>query len=181
MSEVTVRPATSGDAPAITAIYNASVAVDTASWDEDPETPQRRAQWLQERDQAGDVVLVAERDGAVVGYAGYGPFRPKSGYRLTREHSVYLADDARGQGIGRLLLTALIEAARARGVHALIGGLSQENIASLRLHEALGFREVGRLPQVGAKFGRWLDLVLVELVLDDAPQPPGRPDTASDT
>lgn len=171
---VDIRRATDADAAAITEIYNDSVAVATASWDEAPERVDDRRAWLADRDAAGDVVLVAVDGDQVLGWAGYGPFRFKSGYRHTREHTIYLAEEARGRGIGRRLLAALIDQARARGVHVLIGSLSHENDVSWRLHESLGFRQVGRLPQVGAKFGRWLDLVFVALVLDELDVPTNR-------
>jgi L-amino acid N-acyltransferase len=101
----------------------------------------------------------------VVGYATYGNFREKIGYDSTREHSVYLHPSARGRGLGRLLMERLIDEARSCGVHVLVGALSADNEASLRLHRGLGFVEVGRLTEVGRKFDRWLDLVYMQLFL----------------
>ena len=170
--EPRLRRARGDDIEAILAIYNASVAVDTASWDSAPQTLAERQAWFEERAAAGHAVLVAVDDAdTVLGWGSWGPFRAKHGYRLTMEHTLYVAEGARGTGLGRLLLQGLIDTASHAGVHVLVGALTQENTASLALHERLGFVEVGRLPQVGAKFGRWLDLVLVQRILDDAPAP----------
>lgn len=168
---VAIRAARPEDVPAINAIYNASVAVSTASWDIDPEPLATRQAWFERRARLGHPVLVAEDDGRVLGWGSWGTFRDKPGYARTMEHTLYVAEDARGRGVGNALLAAIVETARAAGVHVLLGVLSNENDVSLRLHEKLGFREMARLPQVGAKFGRWLDMVLVQLVLDDAPAP----------
>ena len=105
-------------------------------------------------------------EGACAAHWTYGRFRDKAGYDATMEHTVYVRADARGGGIGRALLQSLVGIARLRGVHALLGALSSENTGSLALHRSLGFVEVGRMPQVGRKFDRWLDLVWVELLLD---------------
>lgn len=167
-----MRAATRDDVPAILDIYNASVAVDTASWDTAPQGLAERAAWFDARDAAGHAVLVAvDPAGVVLGWGSWGPFRAKHGYRLTMEHTLYVAEHARRRGVGRALMRAIIETAREAGVHALVGGLSHENEVSLVLHRRFGFVEVGRLPQVGVKFGRWLDLVLVELLLDEAAAP----------
>lgn len=171
MSEVLVRPATEGDVEAISSIYNESVANNTASWDVNPEPLSVRREWFAARQAAGNAVVVAELDGRVVGYGAWAPFRAKEGYARTMEHSLYVTPDARGHGVGRLLLQAIIDTATDAGVHVLVGALSHENDVSMALHERFGFTEVGRMPQVGAKFGRWLDLVLVQRVLDDAPAP----------
>jgi len=162
---VEIRDSEPSDLPAILEIYNEAVANTTASWDYEPWTPVQHADWYAHKAELGFPLLVAEDDGVVVGYATYSAFREKIGYALTREHSVYLAPDARGRGIGKLLMVRLIEVARRDGVHVLVGALSADNEASIRLHESLGFAEVGRLPQTGRKFGRWLDLVYVQLVL----------------
>lgn len=113
----------------------------------------------------------AESDGAVLGYAAYGEWRAFDGYRLSAEHSVYVRKDARGQGVGAALLRALIERARTAGLHVLVAAISGDNAGSIRLHERLGFVRVGRMPEVGVKFGRWLDLELLQLVLDGRRRP----------
>lgn len=166
-----LRPATEADVPAIVAIYNASVAVNTASWDTEPQTVAERLTWFRGRVEAGQAVLVADLEGRVVGWASWGTFRPKAGYRLSMEHTLYVDESARGHGVGRLLMTGIIDTAAAAGVHALVGAVSSENEVSIALHERFGFVEVGRMPQVGAKFGRWLDLVWLQKLLDDRPAP----------
>lgn len=112
-----------------------------------------------------------ENDGAVLGYAAYGEWRAFDGYRLSAEHSVYVRKDARGRGVGAALLRELVARARAAGLHVLVAAISGDNAGSIRLHERLGFVRVGRMPEVGAKFGRWLDLELLQLVLDDRRRP----------
>lgn len=168
---VTIRPATRDDVPGVLAIYNEAITASTASWDLEPIVLSERLERFDAQSAAGYPLLVAERSGVVIGFASYGPFRAKAGYARTMEHSVYLDASARGIGLGTQLMEALIVLARASGVHALIAGLDASNEPSLRLHEKLGFAEVGRLRQVGAKFGRWLDLTFLELLLDDAPAP----------
>lgn len=171
MTEGHIRIATEADLGAITAIYNDAILTTTASWDDQIVTLDNRRRWLAGHGTEPHVTLVAEIDGDVVGFAGYGPFREKAGYDLTVEHSVYLTPAAQGRGLGTRLLTELIDEATARGIHVMIGGLSADNEGSLRLHRRLGFVETARMPQVGKKFGRWLDLVFVQLVLDDRGRP----------
>ena len=104
-------------------------------------------------------------DGPVLGYGSFGEFRPFEGFRHTVEHSVYVLDEAQGRGIGRMLLAALIEEARGMGKRVMVGAIDATNYASLALHENMGFEETGRMPGVGEKFGKRLDLVLVQLML----------------
>ena len=174
MTEGHIRVATEADLVAITAIYNDAILTTTASWDDQIVTLDNRRRWLAEHGTEPNVTLVAEIDGDVVGFAGYGSFREKAGYDFTVEHSVYLTPAAQGRGLGTRLLTELIDAATARGIHVMIGGLSADNDVSLTLHQRLGFVETARMPQVGKKFGRWLDLVFVQLVLDDRSRPGDR-------
>lgn len=108
-------------------------------------------------------MLVADDgDGKVAGYASFGDFRPFEGYRLTVEHSIYVRADVRGKGIGRALLGTLVMEAERMGKHAIVGGIEAGNISSIRLHEQFGFTRVGLLPQVGIKFGRYLDLLFMQ-------------------
>lgn len=164
---LTIRDATPADAEAIRAIYNQAVRETTAIWNGAEVDGENRARWLADRQAAGFPVLVAERAGAVVGYASYGPFRAFEGYRFTVENSVYVAEAARGAGVARALMAALIARARQEGLHAMVAGIEAGNAASIRLHASLGFTEAGLLPQVGAKFGRWLDLLFMHLLLGD--------------
>lgn len=107
-------------------------------------------------------VLAARDESGLLGYASYGPFRVPSGYRLSAEHSLYVREDARGRGIGKALLSALIDRARIQGLHTLIGGVDSDNSLSMALHKAFGFEETGRLPEIGRKFDRWLTLVFLQ-------------------
>ncbi|NIY72679.1 N-acetyltransferase [Marivivens donghaensis] len=166
-----IRDAIDADAAVLTEIYNHEVANGTALWNVKPVDEAQRLAFLADRRAAGLPVLVAEIDGEVAGYASYGPFRPQDGFHQTMEHSVYLRPTFQGRGIGPALMEALIVRARDGGVHALVGAIDGVNTGSIRLHERLGFTEVGRLPQTGQKFGRWLDLVLMQLTLDDRPAP----------
>ncbi|WP_395330637.1 N-acetyltransferase family protein [Novosphingobium sp. BL-8H] len=169
-----LRDAGPGDVAGITAIYNHAVANTTAVWNETPVDHANRAAWLVDRQGAGYPVLVAEdADESVVGYASFGDWRAWSGYRHTVEHSVYVRVDQRGNGIGKALMLALIERARASGKHVMVAGIEAGNTASIALHEKLGFESVGLLKQVGAKFGGWLDLAFLQLTLDqrETPEP----------
>jgi L-amino acid N-acyltransferase YncA len=164
--KLVVRPATEADVPAIASIYAVAVATGTASWElTPPSIEEMRARFRAIVD--GDYpYLVAVRAGQVQGYAYASAFRPRPGYRHTIENSVYVAAAAQGQGMGRALLAELIDACAAKGwrqMVAVIGGT--ENVASVRLHAALGFVEVGRLPATGRKFGRWLDCIQMQRAL----------------
>ena len=143
----------------------------TAIWNDTVVDLESRRQWWHARTDAGFPVLVAVEGGvgvdSVLGYASYGPFRAFDGYRQTVEHSVYVAEAARRRGVARALLQALEARARAAGMHVMLGGIAGDNAASLRLHEALGFVETARMPEIGQKFGRFLDLVFdAEAALD---------------
>lgn len=163
---MTIRPATEQDVPAITAIYNEVVINSNAVWTEKPDTEADRLAWMTARRALGYPVLVATEGTTVTGYGTFGDFRAWPGYRHTVEHSVYIHAGHRGRGLGRLIVTELISAAAALGKHVLIAGIDGTNDASIRLHAGMGFSEVARMPEVGRKFGRWLDLVFMQRVLD---------------
>jgi L-amino acid N-acyltransferase YncA len=170
---VTLRDATQEDLPILLSIHNHAVEHLTAAWTTKKDTLEERAAWLAEHEDAGLPVIVAEDDyGNVIGYGTYKPFRHREGYRLTVEHSLYVVESAQGSGVGRAILERLVQLARRDGYHVLVGAVDGENTASIALHKKLGFEVTGRLPQVGMKFGRWLDLALVTLILDDRPAPP---------
>lgn len=163
---VTIRSALFAHLPGILEIYNEAVLNTTATYEYEVETLAERTAWFEEKQSAGYPVLVAEDcSGEVVGWGALGGFRGRFGYRFTAEDSVYVRVDQRGKGIGRLILSALIEEARKMGLHAIIAGIDTEGEASIRLHAALGFQKVGRCKEVGFKFGRWLDVVFMELLL----------------
>lgn len=169
---IAIRAAAPADLPGILAIYNDAVATTTAVYTDRPRTAEAQAAWLEERRAQGLPVLVAAEGGAIAGFATYGPFRPWPGYRHTVEHSVYVAPGRHGRGVGSRLLAALVEAARAAGLHVMVAGVDAANEASLRLHERHGFERAGHLREVGRKFDRWLDLVLLQRLLD-GPEPGG--------
>ncbi|WP_223567128.1 GNAT family N-acetyltransferase [Agrobacterium tumefaciens] len=162
---VELRDATVDDLSGIMEIYNDAVLNTTAIWNDVLVDLENRKEWFAARKSRGFPVIVAILDGKVAGYASYGDWRAFDGYRHTREHSVYVHKDARGHGIGKKLMQALIDHAAGNDVHVLIAAIEAENIASIRLHESLGFRVVGRFSEVGIKFGRWLDLTCMELKL----------------
>ena len=164
--------ATSADLPAILAINNLAVAETTASWNYAPASLDSRKTWFAGMTERGDPVLAARKAGELVGYAYWGPFRPADGYRHTVENSVYVRKDMHGKGIGRLLMIELIARASAKGLHAIVAGIGAENTGSIAFHARLGFVEYARMPQVGAKFGRWMDLVLMQLMLNEDDRPP---------
>ncbi|MGF6156789.1 L-amino acid N-acyltransferase YncA [Ensifer sp. KUDG1] len=161
-----IRAAIQDDLPIICDIYNDAVANTTAIWNDTLVDVANRTAWLKARTDAGYPVLVAVSDeGDVIGYASFGDWRAFDGYRHTVEHSVYVHKDRRGGGIGRKLMEALIAEAERLGKHVMIAGIESENAASIRLHAQLGFEDTGRLREVGTKFGRWLDLTFMQLVL----------------
>ncbi|PAY10839.1 GNAT family N-acetyltransferase [Bradyrhizobium sp. UFLA03-84] len=161
-----IRPATEQDIPAITAIFNEAVVNSNAIWTEKQDTEAERLAWMKARLALGYPVLVAADGPVVLGYGTFGDFRAFPGYRYSVEHSVYIHVDHRARGLGRVIVDALITAATALGKHVMIAGIDGGNPASLRLHTQAGFVEVARMPEVGRKFGRWLELVFMQRVLD---------------
>lgn len=165
-----IRDAAPEDAPAIGAILNRAIADTTASWTLSPKTDAEIADWLAARREAGWPVLVAaEPGGAALAYAALGPFRKGEGYAPVAEASVYVAEARRGAGVGRALMAELAGRAARSGRSALVAAIGADNAASLAFFARLGFREVGRLPGIGRKFGRALDLVLMQRDLTREP------------
>ena len=160
-----LRAATVEDTPAILDIYNHQVLTSTATFDLVPRTLEEQRSWLTERSGA-HVVLVAVGDGGeLAGFGALSPYRERAGYATTVEDSVYVAESHQGRGVGRLLLEALVERARSHGFHALMAKIVGGHEASIGLHRTCGFELVGREREVGRKFGRWLDVVLMERLL----------------
>lgn len=165
-----IRNARTDDAESIMAIYNDAVANTTAIWNETLVDVANRRKWIADRQALGYPVLVATgAGGAVLGYASFGDWRAFDGYRHTVEHSVYVHKDGRGAGTGKALMLALIARARALGKHVMVAGIEAGNETSIALHLKLGFVRTGLMPEVGTKFGRWLDLAFLQLKLDDEP------------
>ena len=154
--------ATEDDLPGILAIFNDVIAHTTAVYREQPVTLDERRTWMKSRLAQGFPVLVARDAGSVVGFASFGEFRAWPCYRNTVEHTVHVRADARGAGIGRSLVEALLLRAQAQGKHVMVAGVDGESAVSLRLHTRLGFQEVGRFREIGWKFDRWLDLVFLQ-------------------
>jgi len=162
--DVHVRSATVEDAPAVLEIYNHEVLTSTVTFDLVPRTLAEQESWITDRSGA-HVVLVVEDDGEVVGFGALSQYRERAGYATTVEDSVYVHQDHRGKGVGRLLLAGLVERATAHGFHALMAKVVGDHQASINLHAAAGFEVVGHEREVGRKFGRWLDVVLLERLL----------------
>ena len=166
MSAPNVRPATPSDIPAITRIYAHSVRHGTASFELEPPDEAEMAWRQRALLDAGYPYLVAEIDGAVMGYAYAGPYRARPAYRFSVENSVYIAPEAHRRGIGRCLLAALIAECETRGYRLMIAVIGDSaQTPSIELHRAAGFKLVGAFEGVGYKFERWLDTVLMELPL----------------
>lgn len=159
-----VRPAGPDDAEAIRAIRNHAIQHSTALWTHTPQSPAEGAAWLAAHLARGSA-FVAEVEGEPAGFAVYGPWRNLDGYRHTVEDSVYVREGRHGLGIGSALLATLITSAREAGHHVVIADIEAENTPSIRLHERFGFHHVGTVPEVGTKFGRWLDLTIMRLPL----------------
>lgn len=162
MTLVTIRPSEPADIPVITEIYAHHVLHGTASFEEEapgePEMAARRTGVLD----AGFPYIVAERDGAVVGYAYLSKYRPRSAYRFTVENSIYIAHDAIRQGIGRALMAELLRIAEAGPWRQMMAVISDPTSGSEALHEAFGFRKVGHMEKIGFKFDKWIDVVVMQ-------------------
>jgi phosphinothricin acetyltransferase len=157
---------------AILAIFNEAIANSTALYDYKPRAPESMTPWFEAKARGRfPVIGVEDADGTLLAFGSFGTFRAWPAYKYSVEHSVYVHVDHRGRGLGRIVMQALIQAARARGVHAMIGGIDASNAGSIALHDKLGFRHVGTLPQVGFKFGRWLDLAFWQLLLETPEAP----------
>jgi len=167
----TIRPAEETDLPSLLTIYNDVILSTTAVFSYQPHTMAMREEWFAAKRSAGHPVLVAEADGGILGFAALGPFRAWPAYKYSLENSIYVTPAARGRGVGSRLLSALLDEARRLQVHTVIASIEASNSASLALHARHGFSEVARFREVGYKFGRWLDLVFMQ-VLFDLPEHP---------
>lgn len=163
-----LRPAESTDAASIAAIWNPLICDTAVTFNASERSEGELAGMIAARRRDGHAFIVAEGAGGLLGFATYAQFRGGVGYARTMEHTVILADRARGQGIGRGLMQAIEAHAAARGVHSMIAGVSGENPAGIAFHRALGYRTVAVLPSVGFKFGRFMDLHLMQKFLTPA-------------
>jgi L-amino acid N-acyltransferase len=162
---VVIRNAQPGDLDAITEIYNDAILTTTATFDLDPKSAADQLAWFRSHDER-QPILVAILDGNVVGWASLSKWKARPAYDHTAETSFYVRSNVRGQGIGRKLKQAIIEEARRLKYHSLIAVVAEGSEASLHLNERFGFRHVGTLKEVGRKFGRLLDVHLLQLILD---------------
>jgi phosphinothricin acetyltransferase len=160
-----LRPATEADLVAINDIYNYYVLHSTCTYQDEPETLESRRAWFKHHGEKHPVIA-AEAGGHVVGWASLSTYNARSAYRNTVENSVYIHHQHHRRGIGTHLLEELILRARTLGHHAIIAGIDAEQPASVALHTKFQFEKVGHLKQVGQKFGRWLDVIYMELILD---------------
>ncbi len=166
-ASIAIREAAVVDVGAITEIFNDAILNTTAVYFYDPVSEGNRLEWLQIKQKDEWPVFVAEQNGQVLGFSTFGPFRPWPAYLHSVEHSVYVHPKHRGQGIGKLLMEPVISAAKAKNMHTLIAGIDASNAASFTLHQRLGFVQVAHFREVGFKFGRWLDLVFMQKMLDE--------------
>ena len=165
---ISIRHAEESDLPAMLEIYNEIIVNTTAVWHEEPHTLEMRKTWFAQRKEQGFPVFVAEEEGQLLGFSTIGPFRPWPGYRYTVENSVYVAANCRGKGVANGLMPPLITAAKELNLHAIVAGIEASNEASIKLHNKFGFTEVAHFKEVGFKFGRWMDLKFLELIIDDS-------------
>jgi L-amino acid N-acyltransferase YncA len=163
--EVVVREAEPADLREIVAIYNEVLATTSAIWSDQPTSVAEREVWLTGKRAGNYPVLVASDSSGVLGFATCGPFRAWPGYAGTVEHSIHIRTDARGHGIGAMLLSSLEDRARSLGTHVMVAGIDATNDGSIRFHRRAGFVEVARMPEVGQLRGTWRDLVLMQKIL----------------
>jgi L-amino acid N-acyltransferase len=193
---ISIRQALESDVPGILEIYNDAILNTTALYTYEPFTLKMMEQWFAEKTAKNLPIFIAQdtpgpspapgkaasgsatprpgatpAPGSVAGFASYGPFRPWPAYKYSVEHSIYVHKDQRGKGIAKKLLGALIDHATADNLHTIIAGIDSENEVSINLHKKFGFKETGQITQVGYKFGRWLDLVFMQLILENNLQP----------
>ena len=153
------------DADALRAIYNPEVLETTVTFDLVPRTPEDQQQWIAEHSGSYPAIVAEDAAGEVVGFASLSPYRPRPAYATTVENSVYVRRDQRGRGVGAVLLGDLLALAADHGFHAVIARIVGDHDASIVLHARYGFEEVGRELEVGRKFGKWLDVVLMQRML----------------
>jgi L-amino acid N-acyltransferase len=163
---ITIRQATINDMSPVLEIVNYEILHSTAIWDYDVRSLEQQIAIFNEKKEKSFPFLVAENETGIVGFGTYGSFRFKEGYKFTVEHSVYVRQDFHGNGIGKLLLQGLVTLAKAQKLHTMIGVIDSENKGSIVFHEKLGFEKVGHIKETGFKFGRWLDSIFMQLLLE---------------
>jgi L-amino acid N-acyltransferase YncA len=162
---VTISAAARGQLSEIRDIYNEVIRNSTAVFSDVEVTLENREAWFEAKCTAGFPVLAAADASGVLGFGTFGEFRSWPGYRYSVEHSVHVRADARGRGVGRALVLALLEEAARMQKHVMIAGIDAQNVTSIALHEKLGFQVTGELKEVAYKFGRWLDLKFMQRLI----------------
>jgi phosphinothricin acetyltransferase len=165
VESITIRFAVEADAPSIAAIYNHEVAKETSTFDLVARSVEEQRQWQAERSGAF-TVIVAEIDGEIAGFGALSPYKERAAYRGAVEDSVYVRRDLARRGIGKALLSHLLQTAKDSGFHTVLARIATENEGSIALHRTLGFRLVGIEQEVGRKFNRWLDVALLQYMLE---------------
>jgi L-amino acid N-acyltransferase YncA len=160
---VNIRKARKSDLPAITEIYNEAIANTTATFDTAPKTAKEQREWF-EHHGSKYPIIVAEQEGRVVGWAALSQWSDRCAYSGTAEISLYVQEASQGRGIGRRLVVSAVAAGREAGLHSIIARIAEGNPASIHLHESMGFEHVGVMREVGRKFGRLLDVHVMQLV-----------------
>lgn len=160
-----VRPAELADAEAIAAIYNVEVLESTATMDLTPRSLEDQRRWLIERSGAHAVLVAVDARSQIAGFASLSPFRPRPAYNTTVESSIYVAAPYRRQGIAKLLMVDLLATAQSHGFHSMVARIADSQKASLALHESMGFELIGIEREIGRKFGRWLDVAVLQVLL----------------
>ena len=163
---ITIRIATIEDMPSVLEIVNHEILHSTSIWDYDRRTLEQQTTIFENKKEHHFPIIVAENEGKIIGFGTYGSFRFKIGDQFTVEHSVYVHQDFHGNGIGKMLLLELISLAKAQELHTMIGVIDAENTGSIVFHEKLGFKNTGHLKETGFKFGKWLDSVFMQLILE---------------
>lgn len=160
-----IRPAELTDAEAIRSIFNNEVTTSTHVFELVPRTLDQQQRWIRERSGAHAAVVAVDVDDSVIGFGALSPYRPRPAYSTTVEDSVYVHPDRQGMGAGKALLSELVDLAVAHGFHSMIGRIADHNAASIALHRSLGFEEVGTEREVGRKFRRWIDVLVMQRLL----------------
>ena len=162
---IQIRTYTITDCPAILAIINEAILTSTALYDYHPRTLEQQIAIFEDKISKGFPIIVAEENNQVIGFGYYSEFRFREAYKFTVEHSVYAAKNYIGKGVGKLLLSELIQLAKAQKMHTMIGVIDSENINSITFHEKFGFEKAGYIKESGYKFDKWLDSVFMQKIL----------------
>lgn len=162
---MTIRIAKEKDLSGIMEILNYEIENSTSVYEDHPKDLKTLQQWFSEKKRLRFPVLVAVNENQILGYSSFGKFRPHEGFRLTIEHSIYVAQQFRGKGIGHLLMERLLVHAKELGYHVIVAAVDSTNVKSIRFHEEFEFIEIGRMKEVGQKFGQWLDMVFMQRML----------------